>query len=1750
MKKQRLLKRMIALVFACILLLSVSVRACFVIGDLNGDCQIDIDDLVLMASQWIGPSCGSESGLVLYWKLNESSGPAAADSSVAGHGGSVVGASWNPEGGILGGALQFDGIGDYVWSSYQGILGSDPRTCAAWIKTAQPSGQIMTWGDLDIDSRGWGISLDQTGVLRVDVGGGSITGTTVLADDFWHHIAVTSGGSTTNEILLYVDGRIETVGNAVSQSINTGGIKTVNMGNDFEGLIDDVRIYNRQLSLKKVWALFSTATINYACADLNADEIVNLSDISRLAQNWLQDAPPVIISEFLADNESKSPLGPGEILDGNGESSDWIEIHNNSGIGMDIGGWYLTDDSGLKTKWQFPAGMPQLVLQPGDYLIVFASGKTQVENPGNYPYVDPAGHLHTNFSLSNNGEYLGLIDSDGVTPVHEYNHINLGGGEYGYPAQEADISYGYYYDQARYFSVPTPSADNVKSPFEAFVEKPDVNFKGGCYVAAVDVAINCGTPGAFIRYTTDGTVPSLTNGLEYVGPIHLENLTTLIAKAFKPGLQPSDVRIETYIFVDSAVASFNSNLPIVVIDTLGVPIPFAKNQAPEVQYIDYRAVIIDTDDVTGRADITGPEHFSGIGQIRYRGESSYQTPDYGRGRGQYAFEIQDEYHQDKEVSLLGMPPESDWILNSEFVDRTMLKGYIAFKWFRDMGHYAPRQRFVEVYINEDGGEISTSDYRGIFGLREKIKRDQNRVDIARLDTSHNLPPKVSGGFIIKHDKPDFGDVTLNLETSPSYGITIDGVTTVVEPRPLDITAPQKEWIQNYINEFHSVLWQNTASSFYPGPQAVYTDYIDPIHWIDDFLVGEAGYDKDVFRYSSFAYKDRDGKLCAGPPWDFDRGFHARLHDVFEPPEPDRIPWRWHMGLQQNPEYRILLADRWFEHREDVFNTAQNMVHIDQTVALISEAMARTITVFGYTYDYATEITSLKDWITNRLNWLDGYIASNFAERPPIFSRSTGYVNPGDNLYLTAPAGVSGDIYYTLNGEDPRLEGGGLNSNAVVYNDGGSGTTETVTIVTEDAAKAVLVPTSDIGTDWTGGAEPYSDGAWTHGTPTINGKTGGVGYDENATYVPYITYDLESLMNNTRETCYIRIPFTADADDVANVTSMTLRIRYDDGFRAYLNGTEIASQNAPASPDWDTGASAQHGDSTAVNLIDFDCSVYINSLQAGDNILAIRGFNRGTGSSDFLISAELVVDIYTPPSGGPQITFDKSKYVKARIKNGSDWSAVNTEVYAVGPVLDNLRISEIMYHPADPNAEFIELQNVGAEAINLNLVHFTDGIDYTFGDYSLAAGAYVLVVENQTDFEAKYGAGLPIAGQYIGSLDNNGEEIVLRDAIGAEIHDFDYKDGWYELTDGLGYSLTMVDPAATDPNLWDSKVGWRSSLYAGGTPGQAPETVLAADSIVINELLSHSHGTEPDWIELYNTTGQDINIGGWFLSDDDSDPNAIRKYQIPDNTVISAGGYHVFVGDVSFDDPAPVGSNIPFGLSEGGETVYLYSGTGGEVTGLYQTQQTFDAAESGITFGRYEKAELSGGYDFVRQSSSSQGTANNSPLIPAVVMTEIYYNPPSGGAYEFVELYNRSGSPVTLMSEASTETSPGVFISENIPWRLEGTGFEFPTNTTIPADTRILVAKTPALYSSAPCAVYGPYDGALDNGGEEIEIQVPGDQEYGQLRYWIPIEKIDYDDVAPWPTSADGGGDSLNRNNINAYSRDYSNWNAATPTPGS
>lgn len=514
--------------------------------------------------------------------------------------------------------------------------------------------------------------------------------------------------------------------------------------------------------------------------------------------------------------------------------------------------------------------------------------------------------------------------------------------------------------------------------------------------------------------------------------------------------------------------------------------------------------------------------------------------------------------------------------------------------------------------------------------------------------------------------------------------------------------------------------------------------------------------------------------------------------------------------------------------------------------------------------------------------------------------------------------------------------------------------------------------------------------------------------------------------------------------------------------------------------------------------------------------------------------------------GP-LPLTRSVRVKARALASSGLgSALAEAIFSVGSPADCLRITELMYHPVDPELEFIEMKNIGTEAIDLNLLRFTDGIDHTFGEMAVEPGSYALLVKNLSAFEAAYPdlpAGVPAAQWTGGALDNAGERIELVDALGRPIQAFTYNDAWYPLTDGEGFSLTILEPLA-DPAAWDQKAGWRPSTAVGGSPG-LEETGLAPGSLLINELLAHSHESAPDWIELYNPTAQAVSIGGWFLSDSDSN---LQKYTIPENTVVPAGGYLVFYEDQSF--------GAAFALSENGETLYLTGGAGGQVTG-YQAVQDFDPSDRAVSLGRYLTS--TGNMDFVALSAPTPGGPNAAPRVGPIVISEIQYHPgPGNTGDEYIELHNISSQAVVLQSEVETETSPGVFVQEWVGWAFtDGIDFVFPLGTVIPAGGRLIVAKSPAAFQAAYAAlpptvpVLGPFenDTALSNGGEKLRLCKPGEQPSGEERRWIRVDQVNYDDAAPWPTEPDGGGDTLQRIIPGVYGNDPANWQAAAPAPG-
>ncbi|MFH1715910.1 MAG: CotH kinase family protein, partial [Planctomycetota bacterium] len=1221
------------------------------------------------------------------------------------------------------------------------------------------------------------------------------------------------------------------------------------------------------------------------------------------------------------------------------------------------------------------------------------------------------------------------------------------------------------------------------------------------------------------------------------------------AKAVIPGFKPSDVPTRTYIFLDSTVRNFSSNLPIVVVDTFG------KNIGQTAHTSSFTGVI--EGPARGRVRMTTPPTFVSRAGINIRGQSSA-----GFAKHQYHLETWDEFDQDKDVSILGFPPESDWILQGPYSDKSLMRNFLSYQWSNDIGRYAVRSKFVEVFLNTDGRDVSLSDYIGVYVFMEKIKRSPDRVNITQLEPADNEEPFITGGYLFKKDKLDSGEPTFSTGR----------VTLIyVDPNGWDITQPQKDWLKNYLTEFEAVLY----GSNYTDPAEGYAKYIDVDSFIDHHILVELTKNIDGFRISTFMFKDRGGKLNIGPIWDYNLSLgNADYLDGWLPTgwynelvsEGDYPWWR---RLFQDPSFQMRYADRWFALRENLFADDRLLGDIDQTAALLNEAQARNFDrwkILGVhiwpnpdTVDaaykaafgtYEGEIGWMRNWLESRLAWMDGRIALEFAEAPPAFSLEGGHFDRSIELEMIAPVGA---IYYTLDGNDPFQP---------TMSQGGNGI-----LVSESTEKRVLVPIRPIGSNWTS-PTGFNDSQWTRSSSSL----GGVGYERDSGYEGLISLNVEPQMYTRSSTCFIRIPFSSSAGPDAFKT-LTLSIRYDDGFVAYLNGVEIARRNFTGTPTWNSSADAEHPDSEAVEFESIDVSASLSALRQGSNLLAIHGLNSSASDSDFLISSELFAGGEDPDTGDmpglvkytSPVSLTATTHVKARVLNRGRWSALNEAVFAVGPVAENLRITEIMYHPKargnadEPNEEFIELKNIGTESVNLNLVSFTNGIEFTFPNVELVPGEYVLVVQDRSAFEGRYGSNLNIAGQYSGKLDNAGERIRLEDAVGQTILDFNYRDTWRALTDGEGFSLTIIDPMNPDLNSWDEKDSWRASAYAAGSPGQDDSGIVPnPGDVVINEILAHAHAEASDWIELYNTTDKTIDIGGWFLSDSKDN---LFKYQIAGGSTIDPYGYIVFYQDQQFGSTNDPGSYEPFALSENGEQVYLSSTHNGVLTG-YRAVEDFGPSVTGVSFGRYYKASTNN-YNFVAMETATEGSANSYPKVGPVVISEIMYNPdwPLGGSYtneqyEYIELHNISSQPVTLYDYATAE-----------PWKFtDGVEFTFPADmpVTIPPGGYILVVKKPEAFSwrypgAAADQILGPYDGSLNNSGERLELSMPGDVDGQGNRYYIRIDRVDYSDgshpedtagsIDLWPIEADGYGLSLTRKVPADYANDPENWTASVPSPG-
>ena len=382
--------------------------------------------------------------------------------------------------------------------------------------------------------------------------------------------------------------------------------------------------------------------------------------------------------------------------------------------------------------------------------------------------------------------------------------------------------------------------------------------------------------------------------------------------------------------------------------------------------------------------------FNGYIAIETRGSSSQTFP-----KKSYAFETRDEQNEDLDVSLLGLPEEEDWVLYAPYSDKSLLRNRLIYDLSNDIGRYASRCVFVELSLN--------NVYKGVYVLMEKLKRDKNRIDINKLRDDEITGEDLTGGYIIKIDKTEgdhlgegYSDEnSFTSSYTPLHSTSGQQIHFLYDyPDARDITIEQKNYISTYVSDFEDVL----ASADFQDEQNGYPAYIDVSSFVDFFLLNELSNNVDGYRLSTFMYKDKNDKLTLGPIWDFNLAFGnanycgGGLPDVWAYRFNQRCPgdfWQvpfWWERLLQDPAFVSAIKDRWNTLRLSSFSENAIIGYIDAYTLSLHEAEAIHANFNAWNIlgtwvwpnkfvgnTHHEEINYLKDWIRNRMSWMDNAI---------------------------------------------------------------------------------------------------------------------------------------------------------------------------------------------------------------------------------------------------------------------------------------------------------------------------------------------------------------------------------------------------------------------------------------------------------------------------------------------------------------------------------------------------------------------------------------------------------------------------------------------------------------------------------------------------------------------------------------------------------------------------------------------------------
>jgi hypothetical protein len=1155
------------------------------------------------------------------------------------------------------------------------------------------------------------------------------------------------------------------------------------------------------------------------------------------------------INEFMALNGST-------LADEDGEYPDWIELYNAGAEAVPLLGWSLSDDPDLPRRWVFP----DVTLGSGGYLVVFASGKNRTT---------AGSQLHTSFKLGGDGEYLALFNSQQEVAT-EFSPA--------YPFQQTDISYGYFDGAWLSFSEPTPGSVNQLGG--AVLPAPVFSVEHGIYEAPLEVELTCEMPGVSIYFTTDGSTPSATRGNLYHSAIPVNTTSILRAVAVSDAQTYSQTVTRTYLFLEDVIRQPN-NLedypsewgPYTAIEgtaiadyemdpELMVDPDFATSVIEGLKSIPTMSLVTDigylfshsTDPDTGGIYIyTGPplsRTEDGLGKgwerpasIEYfdtEGSESFQVNCGVRIQGghsrrpekspKHSFRL--VFRGEYGPSKLNFPLFNDASAVTRF-NTLILRAGFGLSWIhhshyereraqyqrdiwakdtqRDMGHPSSRSEYVHLYVN--------GIYWGVYAPSERVDSD------------------FAASYL--NGDPESYDVIKD------YQDVIDGQITAWD----EMMAMANAGLVT--NEAYQQIQGNRPDGTPdPGTEAM----VDVVNLADYMLINFYGSNTDWDHHNWVALRNRDnpGKGFKFLCWDSEHLLKSEYGNELGENN-DNCPSRVFQQLIQNEQYRRVFADRVQRYCFDGGHLTPDRAlerwnrRADQVETAIPVESAR----WG---DYRRDVHQFQtsgpfDLYGYENYWIpqnDFMTNTYFPQRTGIFIdqlRAAGLfplidaplllvnglpvgdriITKGDMLSFDSDEGVT---YYTLNGTDPADWG----------ISGGEG--ETV-LIEEDAAKRVLVPGSAVSTTWRSDLN-FDDGEWM----VCEGSPGGIGYEQESGYEGSISLDVEGEMSsggsNPNTSCLVRIPFTLTSGILQSMEGLYLKLNYDDGFVVFLNGIRVAEANAPLTLTWNSASTTTH-EAVAPEL--FNISDHLDALQEGANLLAVQGLNSSITSSDFLLSVKLVASETNQSGIAPDaleytqpFALEHSVHVRARTWMDGSWSAMTDRFITFPEDLDDLRITEVHYHPLagdiidDSEFEFLELKNTGPSTLDLGGVWFMDGIRFEFPpETQLGPGEFAVIASNTVQFTERY--GFYPTGEYQGNLNNGGEWIVLGTAGGDTLTTLLYgdDDSWPPLADGVGHSMVPVE---FNPDKDQSRPAyWRDSYHIGGSPGRDDTQSTSVEEIL-------------------------------------------------------------------------------------------------------------------------------------------------------------------------------------------------------------------------------------------------------------------------------------------------------------------------------